>query len=169
MTGIRVEFDASEVAAVAEAWKRAPDIIADELVVGVLEASLYVERQVKERTPTTTNLLRSSIGAREPRRAGDEIIGAVGTSIGYAIPVELGTKPHFPPIQALSDWARLKFGLPPEEAERVGFAVARKIAREGTKGAFMFERGIEASETVVARIIRAATQRAIDKLAQVGR
>ena len=167
MTGFRIDIDASRVAAVAEAWKRAPDIMAEELVNGVLEASLYIERQVKEGTPTNTGALRSSIGARAPQRLGDDIIGAVGTSIGYAIPVELGTKPHFPPVQALSDWARLKFGLPPEEAERVGFAVARKIAREGTKGAFMFQRAIADGEATVVRILTAATQSGLARLADV--
>lgn len=169
MTGFNISIDAGQVEAVAQAWKRAPDIMVDELLAGVLEGSLYLERRVKDNTPTATNLLRGSIGAREPRRIGDDVIGVVGTSIGYAVPVELGTKPHFPPVAALTEWARLKFGLPPEEAERIGFAVARKIARDGTKGAFMFQRAFDDGEATVIRILGAATQRGLDKLVEAGR
>lgn len=164
MSGVRIEIDASKVQAVAEAWRFAPDLMAEELVNGVMEASLYLERLIKDNTPTTTNILRGSIGARQPQRIGEDVIGVVGTSIGYAVPVELGTKPHFPPVQALADWARQKFGLPPEEAEEVGYAVARKIAREGTKGHFMFQRAFSDGEATVQRILTAAAERGLNRL-----
>ncbi|WP_119304958.1 hypothetical protein [Dongia deserti] len=164
MTGMRIEIDASKVAAVADAWRYAPDLMAEELVNGVWEASLYLERLVKDNTETASGNLRSSVGAREPRRIGEDVIGVVGTSLGYAIPVELGTKPHFPPVQALSEWARLKFGLPPEEAEEVGYAVARKIAREGTKGHFMFQRAFSDGEATVQAILTRAAERGLQRL-----
>lgn len=43
----------------------------------------------------------------------------------YAAAVEYGSRPHWPPIQALEGWAQ-RHGIP-------AFLVARKIAREGTK------------------------------------
>lgn len=48
----------------------------------------------------------------------------------YAIYVERGTKPHFPPISALQGWAS-RHGIPV-------WAVARKIAREGTEPRWIF-------------------------------
>lgn len=43
----------------------------------------------------------------------------------YADYVEFGTRPHYPPIGAITPWARIK-GLNP-------YAVARGIAKHGTK------------------------------------
>lgn len=43
----------------------------------------------------------------------------------YAAVIEFGSKPHFPPIEALQGWAD-RHGIPV-------WAVARKIAREGIK------------------------------------
>lgn len=48
----------------------------------------------------------------------------------YAIFVERGTKPHFPPIAALQGWAD-RHGIP-------AFLVARKIARDGTEPRYMW-------------------------------
>jgi HK97 gp10 family phage protein len=64
--------------------------------------------------------------------------GVVGVKdrIRHARPVEFGSRPHFPPIQALTGreepldrWVRLKLGAGPGAA----YAIARKIARRGTK------------------------------------
>lgn len=42
--------------------------------------------------------------------------------------VELGTRPHWPPIEPLKEWARFVLG-----DEDLGYAVAASIARNGTK------------------------------------
>lgn len=56
-------------------------------------------------------------------------------SIAYMAPwadfVCYGTSPHNVPPHVLDEWCRVKFGLSPEEARRVAFLVARKIARDG--------------------------------------
>lgn len=46
----------------------------------------------------------------------------------YSEAVEYGTRPFYAPIQPLKDWARLKLG-----DESIGYAVQKKIAREGIK------------------------------------
>lgn len=51
----------------------------------------------------------------------------------YALPLEEGSRPHFPPIAALKGWA--------DRHDIPVFLVARKIAREGTKGRFMWRDG----------------------------
>jgi len=48
----------------------------------------------------------------------------------YAIYVERGTRPHFPPISKLQGWAD-RHGIPV-------WAVAKKIAREGTEPRWIF-------------------------------
>lgn len=55
----------------------------------------------------------------------ESVIKPSETADKYAAAIEYGTKPHFPPISALQGWAD-RHGIPV-------WAVARKIAREGTE------------------------------------
>lgn len=48
----------------------------------------------------------------------------------HAAPVEVGSVPHFPPVEPLKTWCTMKGFADPESA---AWAIANKIAREGTK------------------------------------
>lgn len=53
--------------------------------------------------------------------------------------VEWDTKPHWPPVQSLLRWVRVKPILPRSggsvpRPEQLAYLIGRKIAREGTKG-----------------------------------
>lgn len=61
--------------------------------------------------------------------------GAVRSSKPYAIHVEHGTRPHWPPVAALKPWARNVLG-----DERLAFVVARAISIRGTRGYGMVNR-----------------------------
>lgn len=168
MSGLDVKVEMRGAAEIAALWARAPEITAEELERAVLEGSLLLEREVKERTPVGIGGgggLRGSIAAHEPRVLADRVIGAVGTSLSYAVPVELGTRPHFPPIEPLADWARHKLGVPEEEATRVGYLIARKIARQGTEGVHMFRDAFKASQPQIEAMLERATARIRDRLA----
>jgi HK97 gp10 family phage protein len=52
----------------------------------------------------------------------------VGSTSKYAPFVEFGTRPHFPPLDAIREWCRLK-GIP----ESAAFPIAKKIAERGTE------------------------------------
>lgn len=61
----------------------------------------------------------------------------------HAVYMEEGTRPHFPPIQPLAEWAARKFGLETErEARSVAFAVATKIAADGIAPRRFFRRAM---------------------------
>ncbi len=49
-------------------------------------------------------------------------------SAPYAAFVEFGTEPHMPPVEPLEQWAKRKLGQ-----EGIGWAIAKKIAKEGTE------------------------------------
>jgi HK97 gp10 family phage protein len=51
----------------------------------------------------------------------------VGSTSHYAPFVEFGTRPHFPPLDAIRNWCRVK-GIP----ESAAFPIAKKIAEHGT-------------------------------------
>lgn len=62
--------------------------------------------------------------------------------------IESGTKPHFPPIEAIKKWIIAKPVIPREmhgikpTTDQLAFLIARKISRDGTRA------GLEYSETV---------------------
>lgn len=164
MIPIRIELHGA--AELAAAWAKAPDVVAEELTRTTWEAELLLQREIQDRTPTgATGLLRESIHAREPRRLDRIVIGEVGTSIAHAVPVELGTRPHFPPIAPLQDWAEAKLGLDAEAARGAAFAIARTIAKRGTRGAFMFEHGFARARAQIVQMYDAALLRIRNRLA----
>ncbi len=162
-----IHIDIREAAALAKAFDQAPEIVTRELTAATWEAELLLERETKELTPVGVGGgggLKGSISAREPRVLADNVIGEVGTSLPHAVPVELGTKPHMPPVQPLADWARHKLGVEPGEARSVGYRIARKIAVKGTQGAHMFSRAFAANEAQVQGIYADALTRIVRRM-----
>jgi len=166
---VNVNVDIVGLPDLVRAWQGAPELVEAELHAATLEATLLLEREVKELTPVGIGGgggLRGSISAREPRVSADAVIGVVGTSLRHAEAVELGTRPHFPPVQPLADWAQFKLGVPAAQARSVGFLIARKISRVGTEGAHMFRDAFEANRGQVERIYADAQRRIRDRLAE---
>lgn len=62
-------------------------------------------------------------------------IGFGGSSVKYAAAVHEGSRPHFPPVGPLKEWA-VRHGMP----ESAGYAIAVKISREGTQPIKYLER-----------------------------
>ncbi len=153
-------------------WAQTPDIVRQELLSAMTEADLLVERNVKERTPVGASAggaggLKGSIFGEES--VGPEgVLGVVATAMPYAIPVELGTRPHFPPVEPLVDWVVAKLGIPEKEAHGVAFAIARKIARVGTKGHGMFHAGFEEARPQVIAMFERARDRIVARLSPGG-
>ena len=100
------------------------------------------------------NLAGSIFSAFQPLNdVAREIVG-VGPALHadqYAAPVETGARPHMPPPSALLPWVQKKFGFDDEkEALSMAFAVAKSIAKKGTQGHFMFQRGLAELEPFMA-------------------
>jgi len=79
-----------------------------------------VAHTAAKRAPHDTGKLGQSIGVRWE---GEAV--TVYTRSHYGGFVDMGTRPHWPPVKALEGWAR-RHGIP-------AFLVARAIARKGTK------------------------------------
>lgn len=163
---MHIDIDAHQVQDLANYWRQAPDLVAREMTGTTLGATLFLEREVKERTPVgATGSLRGSIRARRPERLSDNVIGVVGSSNPHAVPVELGTRPHFPPLEPLKDWVRSRLDIRGKsEVHAVALAIARKIAARGTPAAGMFHRGFNENRGTVAAMYERATQRIAEKL-----
>ena len=118
------------------------------------EAMLLLERAVKKLTPVGAGPihLRDTIFQRVVA-GGQSAEGILGTPMQHGMPVEMGTRPHFPPVDPIRHWVERKLGLSGSEAASVAFLIARKISREGTTGAGMFDKGFSENEASVIRIL----------------
>ena len=66
----------------------------------------------------------------------------VEIDVPYAIYLDTGGRPHFPPIRPLVEWAKAKFGLNRSEAYRIAWVIRQKIAFRGTKPTFFIRHAL---------------------------
>ncbi len=158
----KVEIDARQVARLGRQIAQAPDVVREELRGFVETTMAHLQGEVQERTPTTQGTLRTSITSQVRELQGLGLEGRVGSPLGYATAVELGAKPHMPPVAPLEHWAQARLGLRGKEARQAAWAIARKIARVGTEGAFMFRDTFEDNQGA----IQAGLSRAVERIAQ---
>ena len=121
------------------------------------KATLTLQRNVQTRTKIDTGRLRGSI-TTEVDNAPLPKWGKVGTNTTYAPYVEWDTRPHWPPIAAITPWAH-RHGISP-------FVVALAISKHGTKGVHMFEQGLEASKPDIDRIVDEAATTIEEKFSE---
>lgn len=120
------------------------------LEIAMKKAVLLVEADAKRLCPVDENRLRSSINNAVERITKDILRGRVGTPLEYGRYVAFGTKPHFPPPEALAGWAK-RHGM--EGAE---YAIALKIAEEGTEAQPFLRPALENNWPEIVRLIRSA-------------
>jgi len=137
-----------------ELSRRYPEISRDVREAKVAKAILLLERAVLEGTPVGAGPihLRDTIH-HKVGISGKKVWGTLGTPAIRGESVEYGTKPHFPPTGPLTHWVERKLNIHGKRAERVAFAIALTIAKKGTKGAKMFEKGFDQSEAAMMRIL----------------
>ncbi|MDY7034552.1 MAG: hypothetical protein SV375_00090 [Thermodesulfobacteriota bacterium] len=118
------------------------------------EALLLLEAAVIKKTPYGAGPihLRDTIH-HKLSVIGNKVAGILGTPIEHGEPVEMGTKPHFPPVEPIQFWVEKKLGYEGKEAASVAFLIARAISKRGTEGAKMFEEGFEENEGKVIMIL----------------
>lgn len=79
---------------------------------------------------------------------------------GYALYVEYGRRAgKFPPLDELVQWARKKFTLKEKDAKSVGFLIARKIAKKGSKPHPFFQPAVKKNEQSILRAVRDAVRK----------
>lgn len=88
------------------------------------DATLGTHERAVKAAPVDNAALKQSLHFEVKK---GELTGQVYSDKIYAPFVELGTRPHFPPVEALKEWAK-RHGM--EGAE---WAIAKKIGEKGTK------------------------------------
>ena len=128
----------------------------------VARSAMQMRVEIRARTPINLGHLHSSIAVA----IEDEgLTGIVGSNLNYAPHVEFGTRPHYPPLAAIQAWVHSK-GLAgrvsvktkrrlgnktaiASEDMALARAIQRKIGARGTKGHFMFQRGLAAAQPFI--------------------
>ncbi len=152
------------LAALLQGFDQAPEFTQRELLGTMTQATLLVEREAKDRTPKVTGMTAASISS-DAFSVPAGVVGLVGSSqptLGF---VELGTKAHMPPVEALVPWVRAVLGVDRKSERSVAFLVARKIARKGTEPQRPLEKAIAATDGQVLRLFEDAAGRVASHLA----
>ena len=156
---MEIHIDFEELKKLEASLNATPLVLREELSKAMTEALALTWREVVELTPNKTGTLRRSILPSEVKLSEFGVEGLVGTSLSYAIPVELGTKPH--KIVA-RDGGALSFNW---HGHKVAF---KSVHHPGTKGAHMFERGLAAVEPQIRAIFEQASARIAERVAGGG-
>lgn len=130
---------------------------------GLQAAGLNIIADAKDNlrgnTSVVTGLLRAS--GKVQKVQGDDDAIDVGffseKSKGYAFFVEYGRRAgKMPPPDEMAQYLRKKFGLAADAARQAGWAMARKIAKLGTRPHPFFAPAVKANERKVADAIAKA-------------
>ena len=142
---------------VADNWARAPELFEAELRTWAETVSAHLSDEIKAITPKQTGALQDGINPREIEVGPLGVSVLIGTPLDYAVPVELGSKPHDiypkPGTRALHFIFR---GVP---------VFARKVHHPGTEGYFMFKRALDANREQIQQSFTAMVHRVLASLA----
>lgn len=124
-------------------------VIREKVAEAIAGTALALQGKIQQAAPVgVSSQLRGSFAtvfSEEGMRA------TIGSSVLYALPVELGRRPKWVPIQPLELWFRRKLGLDPKEARRAAFATSRKKALTRTPGQNFFYKTIEQHAPAIAQ------------------
>lgn len=161
-----LRLDVENAVQITAAFAQAPEIVMEELETAMGSVMQYLQGQTQERTPKDSGLLRSAFTTEvESARGFDLVVGTLTNALPYALPVELGTKPHFPPLAPLADWAlrHIEYfsdgsGETPDPWA-IARGIQRKIGRQGSPGYGMARFALlDGRETIAAEFAEAGAR-----------
>ncbi len=167
----------AELRGLIELQRKAEQTVKDLHGMPMLEAmrdcTLMVQRTAKREAKVDRGHYRASI-TPSVGVSGNVVEGVVGSNLAHAPFAILDTKPHWPPLEPIRQWVHRKAlggtgsgrGLRRASASveaGIAFLVARKIAREGTKGDRSLMKGLEQNAVAIVARINRAVNRAVDK------
>lgn len=164
---MQVSLNLDSAMVIGRAWATHPNLVTDELETAMLGSLLYLEGQTAERTPTNLGTLRRSYISRVSTFI-DAVFGEMSSPVTYAMPIEMGTRPHFPPLEPLINWVEAKLGLVGDEAEGAARGIQRKIGRFGTPGYGMARYALIDGQATIRAEFDDAAERITMRLAALG-
>lgn len=158
--------------------KMVRDLEGPPIVQAMRDATMLVTRSAKQNAPVDTGRLRASI-VPEVRSVGKEVQGIVGSNVLYAPFMELGTRPHFPPLAPLIRWVhrkrlagtysvktRRRRGGKTRQAQedyQVAYMVALAISRRGLRARRYLQEALEQNEQKIVALIGRTVARIVSR------
>jgi hypothetical protein len=140
-------------------------VVTEELVAATEFGVNAIQADVIPRTPVNQGLLRNAWQTKvNPIGDGLGVLGLAFNPMGYSLPVETGSRPHFPPVAPLILWAQRKFSVTDKEARSIGFLVARAISRRGTPPVEMARKAIDSVRGAIEARFNKAVATVIERL-----
>ena len=127
---------------------KAPEIINSALTSAMYEATSFLEKEVKRRTPVgvfgAQGGLLSTIHGEVIGKGTPVVKGIVGHQSKYGDVIEKGRTAgkKWPPEGVLLRWIEVKLGVEDNVAKQLEFIIRRKIGKKGFPGVHMFERAL---------------------------
>ncbi len=151
---------------IARGMRTAPEFTRQVLTATMTEATLLAQREWQENMPRGASGITAQSITSDVASTPAGVLGIVGSSQASALFVELGTRPHMPPVAAMVPWVKAVLGIAdPKEIKRVAFLVARKIARRGTPAQRPMGRAVETTQGQIVAMFEAAAARIANHLA----
>ena len=120
---------------------------------GFEQSGAAIAREESDEAPRgADSALANSMEWEVEKRRPFPLFVKVGPTVKYGEPVAKGSRPHFPPPDALERWVRLKLGVDPAEVRGVAFLIARKISQVGTDANPFHTRGLNNARPTIRRI-----------------
>lgn len=121
--------------------------------LGLLKAGQMMASEVRAKTPVgVTGMARNSIHLSPTSLSDYYIIASEG--VKYYPVIELGSRPHFPPVEALYGWVSKVLGLAGKQIVRGAWAVAVAISQRGTKARYVFKGVYDRYKNKVPQIVK---------------
>ena len=154
-------FDFSSVHQMAQKYESARQVVQEETRKGVERSVIQIEADAKRLSPVDTHTLQRSI-THEVTASGTDVTGRAGSNLVYAPVVEYGRSAGaaMPPPSALTGWMR-RHGMD----ETYAFALARAIARRGTRPKPYLKPALDKNRPAITREMAAVLQRISNRLA----
>jgi hypothetical protein len=149
-------------------FQNADRIIQQEFTLAMDQSVLSVAGQAKKNAPVgVSGELRASINSTVKPIAGYNVEGIIGSPLPYAVFVEMGTAPHYPPLAPLALWVQRKLGIADAaEIGRVARLIQRKIGAVGTKANPFFANAFEDMKAKINGYFDRALDRIVERLAK---
>ena len=123
----------------------------------IAKSLIYVEGRANTNAPRgATGNLRKNWKIKTKPFEGSLRSDANEGGFYYGVAVEYGTRPHYPPVKSLERWANSK-GISP-------YAVARSIAKKGTKANPFFQKSANESENTINQLFDKALEDIINNI-----
>ena len=165
---INYQVDTKGLEEVIKTFAGADKIVQQEFKTAMSKSTEKVASLAKKIAPVgVSGELRASINGKVTLIGSKDVEGVVGSPLPYAIYVEMGTRPHYPPLAPLLLWVTRKLGVADErQAYAIAKGIQRKIGAVGTAANPFLSNAFEMAEPQIEMYFDQALDKITERLAK---